>query len=230
MRIFSAVLCALSVILAAGNVQASTTIELPLNGTTTIVGPFPPEPTAATYGNPAYYAQVNIDIVYNGDLPSVQPIYEGQSDFEIFVSAGGGEEGFFAATDVRAYNQSGPGFCVDCQLAQSWSNTGLLRLTQDNFEITTNANFVNEYNYNAGDPLEDFFSIYATLPDGYSVAAVPEPSTWVMLLIGFAGIGLAKARRQYTLIPSAVMKPLIRFITAVACVGLSPPPINPAAI
>jgi hypothetical protein len=30
----------------------------------------------------------------------------------------------------------------------------------------------------------------ATLPDGFSVAAVPELSTWAMLLIGFAGLGL----------------------------------------
>jgi hypothetical protein len=37
--------------------------------------------------------------------------------------------------------------------------------------------------------------------------AVPEPSTWAMLLIGFAGIGFAayRKRRQYTFVPSAVM-------------------------
>jgi hypothetical protein len=39
-------------------------------------------------------------------------------------------------------------------------------------------------------------------------SAVPEPSTWAMLLIGFAGIGSAaycERGRQYTLIPSAVV-------------------------
>jgi hypothetical protein len=32
-------------------------------------------------------------------------------------------------------------------------------------------------------------------PDG-PVAAVPEPSTWAMLLLGFAGIGYAGLRRS----------------------------------
>jgi hypothetical protein len=45
-----------------------------------------------------------------------------------------------------------------------------------------------------------------TLQEG-SISAVPESSTWAMLLIGFAGIAFAgyRKRRQYTLIPSAVM-------------------------
>jgi hypothetical protein len=34
-----------------------------------------------------------------------------------------------------------------------------------------------------------YLSAEATLPDGFSVAAVPELSTWAMLLIGFAVIG-----------------------------------------
>jgi hypothetical protein len=34
-----------------------------------------------------------------------------------------------------------------------------------------------------------YLSAEATLPDGFSVAAVPELSTWAMLLIGFAAIG-----------------------------------------
>jgi hypothetical protein len=40
------------------------------------------------------------------------------------------------------------------------------------------------------------------------VTAVPDPSTWAMLLIGFAGIGFAAYRKrshQYTFVPSAVI-------------------------
>jgi hypothetical protein len=47
------------------------------------------------------------------------------------------------------------------------------------------------------------YSVGIVLPDGLSVAgeepitsAVPEPSTWAMLLIGFAGIGFAAIRRR----------------------------------
>jgi hypothetical protein len=180
--------------------DASTIVQLPLIGTTTIVGPFPPEPMAATFGNPAYYVPVQIEINYNGKLPPVPPWLpsNNQSDFEVFVSVSGGE-GYFVATDVSEHNQPGPGGCIDCQLAQSsdaLNPNHVLLLTQDSYEISTSASFVNEYGYDPGAPLEDFFSITATLPDGFSVAAVPEISTWAMLLIGFAGIGFVSWRRR----------------------------------
>jgi outer membrane lipase/esterase len=41
-----------------------------------------------------------------------------------------------------------------------------------------------------------YLSAEATLPDGFSVAAVPELSTWAMLLIGFAGLGFMAYRRK----------------------------------
>jgi len=34
------------------------------------------------------------------------------------------------------------------------------------------------------------FDMYVSLPAGYTIAAVPEPSTWIMMLIGFLGIAL----------------------------------------
>ena len=49
------------------------------------------------------------------------------------------------------------------------------------------------------------FSYTGTLPEGggkvsgnasFYVAAVPEPATWAMMLIGFGGIGLAMRRRR----------------------------------
>jgi hypothetical protein len=33
------------------------------------------------------------------------------------------------------------------------------------------------------------------LGNAFSVMAVPEPSTWAMMLVGFAGLGLAGYRR-----------------------------------
>jgi hypothetical protein len=44
--------------------------------------------------------------------------------------------------------------------------------------------------------------IFITYPDQFNiidlnaVAAVPEPSTWALLLIGFAGIGFASYRAE----------------------------------
>jgi hypothetical protein len=40
-------------------------------------------------------------------------------------------------------------------------------------------------------PPDASLELFVDLPTGYSVAPVPEPSTWAMLLIGFAAIGFA---------------------------------------
>jgi len=39
-------------------------------------------------------------------------------------------------------------------------------------------------------------SIYAPVTIDVTFSAVPEPSTWAMLLIGFAGLGIAAHRRR----------------------------------
>ena len=51
-------------------------------------------------------------------------------------------------------------------------------------------------------------TLYIGIPVGEAfVVGVPEPSTWAMLLIGFAGINFASLRKrhQYTFVPSAVI-------------------------
>jgi PEP-CTERM motif len=50
-------------------------------------------------------------------------------------------------------------------------------------------------------PLSDFV-INVGVPTGFTVTAVPEPSTWAMLLIGFAGIGFAARRRRAITAPA----------------------------
>ena len=56
-------------------------------------------------------------------------------------------------------------------------------------------------------PVGDYSIQVGWLGDFDYVAPVPEPSTWAMLLIGFAAIGFAgyRKRRQYTFTPSAVI-------------------------
>jgi hypothetical protein len=189
--------------------SASTVVQLPLNGTTTIVGPFPPEPTAATYLNPAYYVPVQIAINYGPlQLPDVPPLFptNNQVDFEVYISASGGEGISPVSLDINEHNQPGPGGCLYCEYAQAsgaFNPSHILLLTHDQHQIFTFGGFVNSYGYGLVD-LENYFSITAMLPDGYSVEAVPEPSIWAMLLIGFAGIGLVTYRRKRKLLLNAL--------------------------
>ena len=49
---------------------------------------------------------------------------------------------------------------------------------------------------------EGFGFTYAFATTG-AVSGVPEPSTWAMMLIGFAGIGFVAYRRQRTVVLAA---------------------------
>jgi len=46
-------------------------------------------------------------------------------------------------------------------------------------------------------PTSDMLTVYQGVRYGFLLVAVPEPSTWAMLLAGFAGLGFAgyRARR-----------------------------------
>jgi hypothetical protein len=48
-------------------------------------------------------------------------------------------------------------------------------------------------------PPDANLEVFVDLPIGYSVAPVPEPSTWAMMLIGFLGIGFMAYRRRCAL-------------------------------
>lgn len=41
------------------------------------------------------------------------------------------------------------------------------------------------------------YGLILDLPDGFSVSAIPEPSTWAMMLLGFAGVGFMTYRRRH---------------------------------
>jgi len=50
--------------------------------------------------------------------------------------------------------------------------------------------------YNGVGPYELFIGVNTDRQGNLTVSAVPEPSTWAMLLLGFAGIGLVAYRRK----------------------------------
>jgi hypothetical protein len=48
-----------------------------------------------------------------------------------------------------------------------------------------------ELSCSAGNPLGGTFTLAAT-----TISAVPEPSTWAMLILGFVGVGFVASRRK----------------------------------
>jgi hypothetical protein len=56
------------------------------------------------------------------------------------------------------------------------------------------------YLFHGGPPPED---IYSSISGSLVTTAVPEPSTWAMMLLGFAGLGFMGYRRRKFLAPSA---------------------------
>jgi hypothetical protein len=69
------------------------------------------------------------------------------------------------------------------------ANSVLLTTLVDN---TFSHGMVGLYQFSAGQTSFSDFSVTGTL-------AVPEPSTWAMLLLGFAGLGFTAYRRKSTL-------------------------------
>jgi choice-of-anchor C domain-containing protein len=78
------------------------------------------------------------------------------------------------------------------------TNRGVMNYNKWNFQFTatgpsTKLTF-------ASDPTEGYFG---AVLDSVSVSAVPEPSTWAMLLLGFFGLGAVQRRSRKTKVPLA---------------------------
>ena len=66
------------------------------------------------------------------------------------------------------------------------------------FDTTANVPQIQSLLYRVGDEL-GLHSVEITIslaPDGPAAGGVPEPASWAMMLLGFAGMGLAMRRRK----------------------------------
>ena len=160
--------------------------SVPDNGTVAVYGDF----ASAGGGVPghsdgAIYASFTYQIIGGGFLQSY-PYYDASTMEEITVSAHfNGTAGFtsYACNELEAH----------CGLANTGGNNqfaifgidGVGELEIDSFVSVT------------GGAIAPTLELFIDLPDGFSLTApaVPEVSTWLMLLLGFAGIGLLSHRR-----------------------------------
>lgn len=169
--------------------SADTVVDLPLGQTVEIVGPYTPN------------LIINIPVTLSAYGPVLYPIPQGSGvpyldGFQYLVSVGNGLAN--TTFEVCAENTPGPCSVYPASGVVSLGSIFGDELTISNagfynfFEDLTSGAFYSSYTPPAG----SYVTVLATLPDGYSIAAIPEPSTWAMLLIGFAGIGAIGYRRR----------------------------------
>jgi len=104
------------------------------------------------------------------------------------VQGGGGppDSSHFAIALTQSHDSFAPG-TLYLALYNDWNNTG-------QFEIKVVGG--------GGDIASGVYALGA--PSLHAIAAVPEPSTWAMMILGFAGVGfMAYRRRNQGAAPSA---------------------------
>jgi hypothetical protein len=103
----------------------------------------------------------------------------------------GGPCGLYSNGQSRGLNSinGGTSILVDEQNPLvSFSSTGFA------FGQDANSDYPDSIDVPGG--LASYFALDFTLPDGLTVAGVPEPSTWAMMILGFLGIGFIAHRRK----------------------------------
>jgi len=185
-KIFLMVLCAITLGVIGARCEA-TIYDVTRGGDFTVIGPFDSQDLLDT---------LSVTVLETPYIPP-RPLDPSQlSGWGLEVFGNGAFEFFACASNVGAdcgyrYVPQGPYKIIIPPPVSGYPN----------LEVE-----ISESHYGP-DPLNKplLFDISIDLPDGYSIAGlqpglfppnVPEPSTWAMLLIGFAGIGLMTYRRR----------------------------------
>jgi PEP-CTERM motif len=182
MRLFPMLFAVLFGLVGASSEALATTFAVLSVGDNQIVGPYAPG------------VEYNVRVDANPHLPSVTGPIGDAWGFSWSGSINGVPIGNGAGT-IAGPCCSG-GTTVEVRLDESHTTIGT---------SFSDATFV-YYSASTGETTTSVFPLRVDfvaqdLPDGFSVAnaavpAIPEPSTWAMLLIGFAGIGFMVCRSK----------------------------------
>lgn len=160
------ILAAALAISTAVPATASTVVDLPLNGAVTLIGDIPSP------------VQLFYHMIFSFSPPA-------DTDYAYVVTAqvttGLGDPGFTYLNDFRcvAFQCSGTKHAfLSAPIQVSDEFRTLIVYTYPQFSLY----------------LPYSLELQLTLPDG--ITATPEPSTWAMMLIGFAALGFASWRRR----------------------------------
>jgi hypothetical protein len=166
-------------------------------------GPVVGEPSSATFQVPL--SDVLSGVISQFDITNIQLAYPGLTFNSAVTSSVGNDFSAFVnpVTGAFIFNDAGQGLAVIAFAGTDINNaTTFLSITVDNqaFDNSGNPlsrvadqfNALNNGNPDAGFPTAGFWT--ASFPT--VTAAVPEPSTWAMMIFGFCGLGFMAYRRK----------------------------------
>ena len=163
--------------------------------------PTGPLPTPYSFTTPSFVSgagpgyvtfQIQGYVTLDGDTPPFTDIFDFRPDGATVFSGtfnlgGGGTDIVFIDVNGATYSAVNLGFL----------NGGLLDVTVP--MVWTAGSHTLSFVYNSiidQGIFDEAWGVNRVTAVGPVAAAVPEPSTWAMMLIGFAGLGLAAVRRR----------------------------------
>jgi hypothetical protein len=177
-KLFSFVhMCVLLTLTSVLNMRARAAVfDLPLNGSATILGNIPAPET------------IDISIIFQliGTAPPDKVL--------VYIVVADVSSGLGGPVSVGGYGlqNCNPPACLG---TSHWFGSAVLNISDDFRTLSTSTSV----SFSGGEfSLPYTVALSASLPDGLSIASVPEPSTWTMLILGFAGIGFMAYRRKAT--------------------------------
>jgi hypothetical protein len=150
--------------------------------------------TATLDGSNAFYNVTGA----TGSITDIDPASAAQGTFAIVNVDGSPNPSF--TTSNRLYFPAGPNTDQGFSNVSSYLDTGGITV------LLTNGEFVNLFSlsnaYGFANSIDDPSGTGPAAPpvneviDSFQVTAVPEPATWAMMILGFAGIGFIAYRRK----------------------------------
>lgn len=162
------------------SLPAKATVLLPQNGTVTIEGEIDAPLVLTFYGE-----------VFGGH----PVITDTPGSFWAFTSGATVSSGLSSYDIYQVGGLCGP-VMQGCVVFERSIRSGVV-VVSDEARTLTISSHGRQYSSATATETDLGYQIYLDLPEGLTIAApVPEPSTWAMLLLGFAGIGFMAYRRR----------------------------------
>jgi hypothetical protein len=192
-----------STYIIAAPAQAEPMVTYTWNTTSEGYGTTVSEPSSASFEVPL--SDVLSGVIFQSDITDIQLSYPGLTFNNAVTSSGGLDASAYVTptTGSLVYHDSGQGLSVfafagnDVNSASTW-----LSITVDAVAYTPSGQPLNyvadQFNaFNNGSPDAGYPTAGYWNSDFSTVtAAVPETSTWIMMMLGFCGVGFMAYRRK----------------------------------